>query len=54
MELIIKGSPQEIAALVFAAQERQSKEYVLVRKPYQRRYSLVKVGDGCDGSFEDK
>lgn len=54
MEFIIKGEPEEIAALVVAVQEQRIGNYVRVRKPYQRCYSMVKVGEGHEGSLEDK
>lgn len=47
------GTPKEIAGLVAALQDRQGDlEYVLVREPYQTRYSLVKAGPGRESSLD--
>lgn len=54
MKIIIDAEPKEIAALVVAIQEQRNESYAMVREPYQRHYSLVKVGVGRDGSFEAK
>ena len=55
MELVIQGTAKEIAALVREIQERQDvAEYVMVRKPYSRRYSLVKADCVQESSREAK
>lgn len=54
MKIIIDAEPKEIAALVVAVQEQRNESYVLVREPYQRHYSLVKVGAGRDVSLGGK
>lgn len=54
MKIIIDAEAKEIAALVTAIQEQRNESYVLIREPYQRHYSMVKVGSGRDGSFEAK
>lgn len=48
MKIVIEATSEEIAALIAQLQERQSgdENYVAVREPYQRHYSLVKVRGG--------
>ena len=49
------GTPKEIAGLIAALQDQQDDpESVLVRKPYQMRYSLVKVSSGRESSLDAK
>lgn len=48
MKITIEATSEEIAALIAQLQERQSRDagdgnYVAVREPYQRHYSLVEV-----------
>lgn len=41
MKIIIEANAKEVAALVVALQERRERDAVmLVRKPYQRTYSV--------------
>lgn len=55
MEITIKGTAKEIAALAAEIQERHgSQKAALVRRPYERRYSIVNTGSGRDGSFDAK
>lgn len=53
--IIVNGAAEEIAALIAALQGRRKQDSVmLVRKPYQRTYSVVNLGSGLESSRDAK
>ena len=55
VEARASGTAKEIAALVLELQGRRARDAVmLVRKPYQRTYSVVNLGSGRESSRDAK
>ena len=55
MKITIEADAKEIAALIAALQGRRKQDSVmLVRKPYQRTYSVVNLGSGLESSRDAK
>ena len=55
MKIAIEADAKEVAALVVALQERRERDtVVLVRKPYQKTYSVVNLGSGRESSRDAK
>ncbi len=55
VKITIEADAKEVAALVVALQERRERDTVaLVRKPYQRTYSVVNLGSGRESSRDAK